>query len=201
MGKTLIKIGPTDHGRPMSLAEFEHARVEEGSLYELSRGIITVTDVPNPSHARQLIAARRQLTTYEAFHPGRIAAILAGSECKLLVDALESERHPDLAIYLQEMPEIVNATLWRHWIPEIVIEVVSPSSWKRDHEEKPDEYLRLGIKEYWIIDGPDRVMIVMKRVRNRWAESRIEPPAIYRTRLLPGLEFDCADVFRAAGLN
>ena len=43
-------------------------------------------------------------------------------------------------------------------------------------------------------------MAVMKRVRSRWSESRIEPPAIYRTRLLPGLEFSCEDVFRTAGL-
>ena len=56
MGKTLIKIGPADHGRPMSLAEFEHAKVQEGYLYELSRGIITVSDVPNRRHMLQLNA-------------------------------------------------------------------------------------------------------------------------------------------------
>src|SRR5262245_20622530 len=85
MGKTLIKIGPADHGRPMSLAEFEHAKVEEGYLYELSRGIITVSDVPNRRHALQLIAIRRQLGTYDVLHPGRIACILGGAECKLLI--------------------------------------------------------------------------------------------------------------------
>jgi Uma2 family endonuclease len=98
------------------------------------------------------------------------------------------------------MPPIDNASLWRHWFPEIVIEFVSPSSRRRDFEEKPEEYLRLGVKEYWIVDGRDKVMIVMRRVRNRWVESRIEPPAIYRTRLLPGLELSVGDVFRAAGL-
>jgi hypothetical protein len=30
MGKTLTKIGPADHGRRMSLDEFEHAKVQEG---------------------------------------------------------------------------------------------------------------------------------------------------------------------------
>ena len=45
MISTKIKIGPQDEGRPMSLAEFEPAQVEEGYIYELSRGIITVSDV------------------------------------------------------------------------------------------------------------------------------------------------------------
>jgi Uma2 family endonuclease len=200
MGKTLIKIGPADHGRPMSLAEFEHAKVKEGYLYELSRGIITVSDVPNRRHAQQWIAIHRQLATYDVLHPGRIVGIMGGAECKLLIGALESERHPDVAIYLTEMPPIDNAKLWRHWFPEIVIEIVSRGSRKRDYEEKPEEYLRLGAKEYWIIDGQTKVMVVMKRVRNRWAETTITPPETYLTRLLPGLEFSCGDVFRAAGL-
>jgi Uma2 family endonuclease len=200
MGKTLIKIGPSDHGRPMSLAEFEHAKVQEGYLYELSRGVISVSDVPNRRHMLQLNSAKDQLYLYKLTHHGRIHAINTGGECKLLVPTFESERHPDLSLYLTESPPIENAKLWRRWFPEIVIEIVSPSSRKRDLEEKPEEYLRLGVKEYWIVDGRDKVMVVMRRVRNRWVETKVEPPAIYQTRLLPGLEFSCGEVFRAAGL-
>jgi hypothetical protein len=36
--KTALKIGPHDHGRRMSLQEFEPVQVQEGYLYELSRG-------------------------------------------------------------------------------------------------------------------------------------------------------------------
>ena len=200
MGKTLIKVGPADHGRPMSLAKFEHAEVQEGYLYELSRGIITVSDVPGRPHMLILNAIKHQFYAYLLNRPGLTSMLLTGAECKLMVPALESERHPDLSLYLTEPPRIDNANLWNHWFPEIAIEVVSPTTRKRDYEEKPEEFLRLGAREYWIVDGRDKVMVVMKRVRNRWSESRIEPPAIYRTRLLPGLEFSCEDVFRAAGL-
>jgi Uma2 family endonuclease len=200
MGKTLVRIGPADHGRKMSLAEFEHAQVQEGYLYELSRGIISVSDVPNRQHLRIVYASKRQLFAYDSAHPGRIHLIAAGSECKLLIPAFDSERHPDLSVFLTEPPPIENASLWRHWFPEIVIEVVSPSSRKRDHEEKPAEYFRRGAREYWIIDPRKRAMVVMRRVRNRWAETLVRPPAPYQTRLLPGLEFSCGAVFEAAGL-
>ena len=50
------------------------------------------------------------------------------------------------------------------------------------------------MKEYWIVDPKKHVMVVMRRVRNRWVENVVEPPALYRTRLLPGLEFSCEAV-------
>src|SRR5204862_7522553 len=109
------------------------------------------------------------------------------------------ERHPDVAIYLTAPPEVEGKDFWSRWVPKIVIEIVSPSSRKRDYEEKPEEYFRFGVREYGIVDGPQRVMVVLRRTGERWAERTIRPPALYRTRLLPGLEFSCGAVFEAAG--
>jgi len=201
MNKTITKIGPADHGRRMSLEEFDEAEGQEGHLYELSRGIITVTDVPRKRHLLLVYASRQQLSAYEMRHPDLIQIIASGNECKLLVDDLDSERHPDVAVYLTPPPEHEDRNFWRRWVPEIVIEVVSPNSRKRDYKEKPEEYLRFGVKEYWIVDADKRTMTVMRRSRGRWVESTVQPPAIYRTRLLPGLEFSIQAVFKAAGLT
>ena len=99
MSKTITKIGPADHGRRMSLEEFDEAEGQEGYLYELSRGIITVTDVPSRRHLLLVSAIRDQLQSYKIANPGLIQIIASGSECKLLVDDLDSERHPDVAVY------------------------------------------------------------------------------------------------------
>jgi hypothetical protein len=61
---TVTTIGPADHGRRMSLEEFEHAEGQEGHLYELSRGVIIVVDVPRPKHFLLVDAIRKQLSTY-----------------------------------------------------------------------------------------------------------------------------------------
>jgi Uma2 family endonuclease len=201
MSKIIAKIGPADHGRRMTLEEFDEAEGQEGYLYELSRGIVTVSDVPNRLHLLIVAAIRNLLQAYEATKAGRIQIIAAGSECKLPIGAFASERHPDLSLYLTPAPEIDDETLWAQWIPEIVIEVVSPNSRKRDYEEKPAEYLRFGVKEYWIVDSDERVMVVMRRSRGRWAETIVRPGDIHRTRLLPGLEFSIDAVFKNAGLS
>ena len=92
-----------------------------------------------------------------------------------------------------------NDEIWSQWVPEIVVEVVSPSSRHRDYQEKPEEYLRLGVGEYWIVDADEGLMKVLRRSRGRWVEYPVLPPAGYRTRLLPGFEFSIEAVLQAAG--
>jgi Uma2 family endonuclease len=196
MPKTAIKIGPLDHGRRMSLDDFDRAESQPGHLYELSRGVVTVVDVPRRRHLAQVNAARKQFYAYWAVHPERIHTLAGSGECKILIASLESERHPDLAIY--KYPPVDELDLWATWIPELVIEIVSPGSEHRDYEEKREEYFRFGVTEYWIIDADRQEMLVLRRRGGRWVERVVRPPEIYRPRLLPGFEFDCAPVFEAA---
>jgi hypothetical protein len=198
MPKTTTRIGPGDHGHRMKLDEFDAAVVLEGFLYELGRGIVVVTDVPRPKHLRVLNAIRRQFAGHDLAHPGLIDTIAGGGECKILLEAQQSERHPDLAIYLSPAPIEGNA-VWGVWIPELVVEVVSPGSEDRDYREKREEYLAFGVKEYWIVDPAKRAVTVLGRQRGRWDERRIGPEGSFETPLLPGFRFECGPVFEAPG--
>jgi Uma2 family endonuclease len=193
----VVRVGPRDHGRHMSLKEFDHAEVVPGYLYELSRGVITVSDVPRPSHLAQVQESRDQFIVYKFNNPGRIHTVCGGGESKLLVWDFESERHPDVSVYKKRPPRVRD--VWTKWIPDVAIEVVSRGLEKRDYEEKSEEYLRFGVREYWIIDHARQQMLVLRRFRDRWTEKIVQPGEGYRTRLLPGFEFDLARVFAAAG--
>jgi Uma2 family endonuclease len=199
MGKTQIRIGPADHGRQMKLADFDLADGDAGHLYELSGGVITVVEVPGRPHFDQVDEVKRQLYAYRAAHPGTVHRIGGGGEVKLLITGAESERHPDVAVY--KAPPDDEEDLWATWVPDLVVEVVSPGSADRNYGEKRDEYLRFGVREYWVI-GADRgeagEMLVLRRAGGRWVEKVVRPPEIHRPRLLPGLSFDVAAVFRAA---
>lgn len=197
--KTKTKIGPHDHGRKMSLRAFEFAPVEEGWLCELARGYIVVSEVASYFHGMQINAINRQLRAYDATHPGAIHAILGGMECKLFIPEYESERHPDLAIYLTAPKGRRDRTMWRRWIPELVIEVVSESSRDRDYTEKRDEYWALGVKEYWIVDAKLQQVLVLKRGRSQWTEKTLGPADTCETKLLPGFQLSCQEIFAAAG--
>ncbi|MCP2727449.1 Uma2 family endonuclease [Limnofasciculus baicalensis] len=64
----------------------------------------------------------------------------------------EQGRHPDISV--------VDKTLWESQPfaysaltepPQLVVEIVS-TNWEDDYIDKLDEYQRLGIPEYWIVD-------------------------------------------------
>ena len=183
----------------MSLKAFEFAQVEDGYLYELARGYIVVSEVPNHPHARRIIFIRRYLEHYHFENPDALQEILYGTECKLLIPDWESERHPDIAVYLTEAKGKQDRTLWRNWFPDLVVEVVSESSRDRDYTEKRDEYWTLGVKEYWIVDAKLAQVLILKRGRSQWTEKTLGPADVCETKLLPGFKLPCQPVFEAAG--
>jgi Uma2 family endonuclease len=199
MLKTLrrqIRIGPKDQGRTMTLEQFDRAIGREGYIYELNKGVIEVSDVPQPKHGKQVQELRDQLVAYRLSHPGLVDFIAGSNESKILLAEDQSERHPDLSVYLTPPPEVDD--VWSLWVPAIVIEVVSKSSIKRDYEDKPDEYLHFGVDEYWIVDTMRMEMTAMIRWRGQWKPKVLKSSQKYTTRHLPGFSLDLKRVFAVA---
>lgn len=197
--RTKPAIGPRQHGRKMSLRAFEFAQVEEGFVAELSRGYVVVSEVPNFHHMRQASLIRKRLDQYDGNHPGIIYETLVSTEMKLVIPDWESERYPDIAVYLTPPKRKQDRTMWRTWRPELVIEVVSESSSDRDYTQKRDEYWTLGIKEYWIVDAKLKQVLILRRGRSQWTEKTLGPADSCETKLLPGFKLPCAAVFEVGG--
>lgn len=200
MTRVAIRIGPADHNRPMTLAEFRSADGQDGYRYELGRGIIAVTNVPNRRHFAMVNATRHQLSVFEVANPGVVQYVAAGSDCKVVLAGMDSERHPDWAVYGTAMPTDVanDEELWEAWIPDLVVEIVSPGSGKRDYEDKPEEYLRFGIPEYLVIDEDRQEMLAHRRRGGRYVTRVVRAGELYRSLALAGFGFDVAKVFEAA---
>ena len=192
-----IKIGPQHHGRKMSLKAFEFAKTEDGYHYELSRGFIIVSEVANFYHACVVALIRDILGAYRLAHPDDIKLILNSMETKLVILEWESERHPDIAVYLTRPKGPKDRTMWRTWVPELVMEVISASSDHRDYVEKREEYWTLGVKEYWIVDAKRELVVVLRRGKSDWIEKRLGPAGVCETKLLPGFKLPCKDIFDA----
>ena len=197
--KSKIKVGPNHQGHKMSLRAFEFVEVEEGYLCELARGYVVVSEVPNYYHAAQLDLIQDFFRFYKVSHAGKIHMVLGGAECKLLMPDWESERHPDLAVYLTPPVGPKTRKMWRNWVPEIIVEVVSPRSGDRDYVEKREEYWTLGAKEYWIVDAAMGKVMQLRRGRTDWIERELFVNDFCETKLLPGFKMPCQAIFDAAG--
>ena len=196
--KAKTKIGPRHQGHQMSLRAFEFAEVEEGYRYELARGVIVVSEVPRYYHAMQIDVVQDHLRAFKVSRPGLIHAILEGGACKLLMPEWESERHPDIALYLSRPRGKKDRTIWRTWIPDLTIEVVSPSSIDRDYVEKREEYWTLGVKEYWIVDAAMGKITQLRRGKNDWIAKELHAGDSIETKLLPGFKLPCSAIFEVA---
>ena len=80
---------------------------------------------------------------------------LKGKRCQLFIDGMEvhiDEKNtfvPDLFIVCDKS-KIKNNGIFG--APDLVVEVLSPSSVNRDRGIKKDPYEKAGFKEYWIVD-------------------------------------------------
>ena len=82
--------------------------------------------------------------------------------------------------------------------PDLVVEILSPSTRRRDQSLKRDVYERTGVEEYWLVD-PDRAEIeVFRREGAGFQPSRrCRRSDSLITLLLPGLVLPLEGVFRA----
>ena len=189
-------VGLRDDGRRMTLDDFDRAVGDEGRDYELGRGVVAVVDVPDLPHFRQEDEIRDRFKAHARANPGSIDAIMGTMQCKLLIEPTQSERHPDLAVYTTPRPS--GPDVWSRWVPAIAVEVVSASSVRRDYDEKPDDYLLFGVREYLISDRFRRLLTALVRDRGRWVRRELGPDEVYTTDLLPGFELPCRPIFEAA---
>jgi Uma2 family endonuclease len=187
MATTRIQIGPTDQGRKMTLDEFHEAEETSGFLYELARGTLVVTEIPGDSHGQIVDNLHEALSLYRRDDPDRILRIAHGSDVRLIIPELESDRHPDLGVILRD--SALDDRGRRR--AALAIEVVSPgsASRRRDYEEKREEYLAFGLREYWIVDPFQRQVTVLfsrgDAANAAWEERVVRGDEAIPSELLP----------------
>jgi Uma2 family endonuclease len=79
--------------------------------------------------------------------------------------------------------------------PDLLVEIVSPSSVRRDRYDKKELYARFAVKEYWLGDPANQTLEILTLKDGRY---ELLCDAAQKGRLhslvLPGLEFDLAEI-------
>jgi len=107
---------------------------------------------------------------------------------------------PDLLYMSNERAATVLTAANVQGTPELVIEIGSPGTRKRDETIKRRLYERAGVSEYWVVDPELDVVRVYQREGETFArpvELSAEAGDVLTTTLLSGLELPLARVFRA----
>lgn len=191
-----LRIGPTDHGRRLTLQEYLDAEEVEGYGYELARGVLEVTQVPDDPHGLIEWFLFGRIRDYERDHPGLIFRVGGGSSTRIVLPGLLSGRNPDIVI----VPR--NAARDEHGRrqPAMVIEIVSPGqeAHDRDYVAKKQEYLAFGLLEYWIVDRFEQKVTVLVRRGDIWSERVFSGDQTAESSFLPDFTIRVSDLWAAA---
>ncbi len=79
--------------------------------------------------------------------------------------------------------------------PDLVVEVISDDSVRRDRITKRDEYAAAGVPEYWIIDcrpGHEREEFLLLDEGGRYREADLDERGRFHSAVLPGFWLDPA---------
>lgn len=79
--------------------------------------------------------------------------------------------------------------------PDLVVEIISPSSLRRDRYDKRDLYSRFGVKEFWLADVANRSLEVLTLQNGSYQlSSCANGEGKIRSNILPGFELDLAQL-------
>lgn len=119
--------------------------------WELIDGVpYNMTPAPSPEHQR---ITRELLTEFNNYLRGKPCEVFpAPFDVRLFPNEKKNDNNvvqPDLTVICNENK------ITKHGcdgVPDLLIEILSPSTAKKDRSEKKKLYERSGVKEYWIVD-------------------------------------------------
>ncbi len=128
--------------------------------YELINGEFILVSAPNESHqtVAMRLGARMYIFVEEDNDLGRV--YIAPFEVILTDDEGVNIVQPDLVFVSREREDIItHANI--QGAPDLIVEILSPSTGRLDRISKRDLYARHGVKEYGIADPQARTIVVM----------------------------------------
>jgi Uma2 family endonuclease len=168
---------------------------DDGQRHELIDGEHYVTPSPNIRHQRISGNLHLLIGTWLEEHPIGQLFYAPWDVVFSNVDVVE----PDLLYMSNERAAQVMTLLHVKGVPELVVEIASPGTRKRDETIKRRLYERFGVAEYWVVDPDVDVVRVYRRDSERFdraVELSRERGDVLTTPLLQGLELPLQRVFR-----
>ena len=167
---------------------------DDGRRHELIDGEHYVTPSPNTRHQR--ISGRLYLLIGNWLQEHPVGQLFYAPFDVVFsnIDVVE----PDLLYMSNERAAEVLTEEHVRGVPELVIEIASPGTRRRDETLKRRLYERSGVTEYWVVDPDVDVVRAYRRSGEGFArpvELSAEAGDVLTTALLPGLEIPLARVF------
>lgn len=183
--------GAVYHGMPVTRERYLDLP-DDGYKYDMIDGVLFVAPSPEPEHGIQHVQFATRLQGHLDQHGGGYAMI----EIDVLLPDGGDVLRPDLSFVRKENRGILLKHI--HGAPDLVCEVLSDSTARRDLADKAERYLSNGVREYWIVDPRNSTLqLWIQRVDANGARSwEKRDSGNLKSELLPGFVLNAESFFR-----
>ena len=126
----------------------DYKLMPEDKRYEVIEGELLMT--PAPSSRHQSILARLIAKLFISLEANGLGKVLPAPTDVILSD--ENVVQPDLLFVAKERQGIIDPAGGVNGAPDLVVEVLSPSTARRDQIVKRKLYAKYGVQEYWVVN-------------------------------------------------
>ena len=160
--------------------------------YELLGGELIMVPAPNIKHQTVQV---KLTTRLGLFIEGRALGTLLTAPCDVLLSD-SNVVQPDLLFVSREREHLLSDGEKVRGAPDLVVEILSPSTADKDRGSKRELYGRHGVAEYWLVDPiAETVSIHRQRGGVLSSADTFSRGQTLRSPLLAGLELRLDDVF------
>ncbi len=162
------------------------------SQYEVIDGELFVTPAPTLFHQA---VKRRIVRLLEEFAEPRGLGTIFDAPTDVVLSQHDIVQ-PDILVVLTERKAILTEKFVAG-APDLVIEVLSPSTEDRDRIAKAKRYATFGVREMWLVDPAAKTIEVLLNTGEGFRQQLVAAGDVpVRSTVLSGLEFSAAPVFR-----
>lgn len=169
----------------------DYARLPEGTPFQLIGGKLIMTPAPGTYHQIILMRLIEKLLFFLA---GKDLGILFTAPVDVFLEEKETYQ-PDIIFIAKDRMHIIETTKIKG-APDLVIEILSPSTGYYDLKKKARVYARCGVKEYWIVDPEDKSIEVFQQKEGNFVlVHHVEETGQAKSILLKGFAVEAKEIF------
>lgn len=170
----------------------DYAQLPEGAPYQLIHGELVMSPSPSARHQRILRALFRSLDAF-VVHDDLGEVLFAPMDVYL---SEENTLQPDLIFIARDRRNIIGEQKIEG-APDLIVEILSPSTAYLDLTKKKRLYEMHGVKEYWTVDPEQQTVEVFENTDDGFMQrARVVESGTAASTLLDDFTVDLDDLFQ-----
>jgi Uma2 family endonuclease len=169
----------------------DYLQLPDDKRYELVEGEFFLVPAPNLCHQRILRELEAVLYSYLQHN---LLGEVFFAPCDVVLSEINVVQPDLIFVSTERMTILTEANI--QGSPDLVVEILSPSTQQRDRGIKQNLYARYGVREYWVVDPLNKTVEILSWTETGYhTEAVLQEDGMLNSSLFPDLNIKLEDIF------